>query len=168
MKRCSSCGETKPKNCFHRRSNQKDGLDYYCIECKKRRTQVYLAKPGMIEAAKARAKRWRQANPEKARATHDAWIAKNRDRARQSHKFRLLRHRYGLSRDQYETLMRESGGKCQLCGSDQRLCVDHCHNSSVVRGILCLRCNVAAERFDNVADFATLMVKYLEKHNGPR
>lgn len=166
QKRCASCGLSKPKSEFHVRSRAKDGLSYYCKACAKVRSDEYLSRN--IEANRARARRWREQNPEKAKATHDAWIARNRERAAKSHKFRQLRHRYGLSQDQYESLMRESGGKCQLCGSDQRLCVDHCHKSSVVRGILCLRCNTAIERIEEIPGFSRLAAEYLEKHNEPQ
>lgn len=165
QKICSGCKVSKPLSEFHRRAGQLDGLDYYCKECKRANAEKYLAKPGKIEAAKARAKKWRDENPEKARATHDSWIARNRERYRAANKFRQLRHRYGLEPEEYEALMRESGGKCQLCGSDKRLCVDHCHKSNVVRGILCLRCNTAIERHEVVPDFPRKAAEYLEKHD---
>ena len=166
FKRCVSCNVVKSEDNFHVRAREKDGLAYYCKECTKGRSRKYRSET--VEQNRERARRWRQANPDKARATHDRWIANNRERAAKSHKFRQLRHRYGLSREAYENLMRESGGKCQLCGGEQRLCVDHCHNSSVVRGILCLRCNTAIERFESVPEFPRLAAEYLEKHNEPR
>ena len=164
MKKCSGCKKLKPRGEFTVRSNQADGLDYYCRDCKHARTVRSLQKPENIAANRARARRWRELNPEKAKATHDAWIARNKERASRSAKFRQLRHRYGLSKGEYETLMRESGGKCMLCGSDTRLCVDHCHESNVVRGILCLRCNTAIERIEKIPEFSLKAAEYLKKH----
>lgn len=165
LKRCARCNELKSTADFCVRKREKDGLNYWCRQCTSEIGKKFRSDPINLERARATAKAWRQANPEKARATHDAWIANNRERAATAHKFRQLRHRYGITRSQYENLMRESGGKCQLCRSDKRLCVDHCHESSVVRGILCVLCNTAVERFENVEDFAAKAAEYLEKHN---
>ena len=50
---------------------------------------------------------------------------------------------YGMAPGQYETMLEEQEGKCQIChetrGTD--LVVDHCHDSGVIRGLLCSRCN---------------------------
>lgn len=46
----------------------------------------------------------------------------------------------------YESLLAAQGGKCAMCPAtkDTRgrdLCVDHCHKTGKVRGLLCDRCN---------------------------
>jgi hypothetical protein len=55
----------------------------------------------------------------------------------------------GLTEDQYNELLRKQKGVCAVCktrkpwnkgGSDQ-LCVDHCHKTGKIRGLLCGRCN---------------------------
>jgi hypothetical protein len=163
MKRCAKCGAMRQRSQFHIRNRSKDGLNYYCIPCTKKITLEYNERTR--ERNRERSRAWRLAHPERAKATHGAWIAKNKDRARANHKFRQLRHRYGISKSEYESLMRESGGKCQLCESSVRLCVDHCHKSSVVRGMLCLLCNTAIERLETVPDFIKKAAAYLEKHN---
>jgi len=44
-------------------------------------------------------------------------------------------------------MLREQGGKCLGCGTDQPgakgWCIDHCHKSGKVRALLCNRCNTA-------------------------
>lgn len=47
---------------------------------------------------------------------------------------------YGLSREEYDELI---AGGCSVCGSHERLHVDHSHTTGAVRGILCSPCNVA-------------------------
>ena len=167
-KTCLDCKVAKPISEFHSRTRAWDGLAYYCKMCTLARAAKYRSDPDVAARAKASAKKWREANPEKARATHDRWIRNNKERARQSHKFRLLRSRYGVSRSEYENLMRIAGGVCELCGSGHILSLDHCHQSGLVRGILCMRCNTAMERFDEMPDFPARVVKYLEKHNESR
>lgn len=65
---------------------------------------------------------------------------------------------YGLSRDQYDAMI---AGGCSVCGSHERLHVDHNHATGAVRGILCSPCNVALgylrddpERIDALAAYA--------------
>lgn len=51
---------------------------------------------------------------------------------------------YGITGDDYETLLKAQGGKCAICRvrpKTKRLAVDHDHQSGAVRGLLCSRCN---------------------------
>jgi hypothetical protein len=52
---------------------------------------------------------------------------------------------YGLTRADYEALLAAQGGVCPLCGkrSEKTLCVDHCHETGTIRGLLCRQCNFA-------------------------
>src|SRR5262245_50008280 len=56
-----------------------------------------------------------------------------------------LRRRYGLSPAEYAALLAKQGGACAICRkrSKGRLCVDHCHLTGTVRGLLCRKCNTA-------------------------
>jgi hypothetical protein len=53
--------------------------------------------------------------------------------------------RYGISPAEYDALLAKQGGACAICRkrSKQRLCVDHCHVTGMVRGLLCKECNGA-------------------------
>lgn len=74
-----------------------------------------------------------------------------------------LRKKYGVSEDEFLSLLRESNGQCGICGTKftTETPVDHCHATGVVRGILCRRCNMAIGLFrdDPVLLFAA--AKYL-------
>ena len=59
---------------------------------------------------------------------------------------------YGINEDDYNTLLREQGGRCAICrtlpdqgrsgrGSRYRLCIDHDHATGKIRGLLCSSCN---------------------------
>ena len=65
-----------------------------------------------------------------------------------------LRHRYGIDLPDYERILAEQGGVCAVCKQppskhntrahwNGKLCVDHCHDSEKVRGLLCNDCNLA-------------------------
>lgn len=51
--------------------------------------------------------------------------------------------KYGLTREQYQEMYEAVEGRCQVCFTPQEvLCVDHCHSSGKVRGLLCKKCNL--------------------------
>lgn len=55
--------------------------------------------------------------------------------------------KYGLTGEEYLMLLENCGYRCQICGAPQkkekrgRLCVDHCHTTGKIRGMLCNGCN---------------------------
>ena len=55
-----------------------------------------------------------------------------------------LRHRYGITEDQYAAMLTKQKGVCLICGRpplNRRLSVDHDHRTGRVRGLLCYTCN---------------------------
>ncbi|MCZ0976200.1 endonuclease VII domain-containing protein [Streptomyces albulus] len=63
-------------------------------------------------------------------------------RSKASHEARV-RSTYGLRPGEYDRLFAAQGGRCAICGGarKQRLSVDHCHKTQLVRGLLCRMCN---------------------------
>lgn len=55
-----------------------------------------------------------------------------------------LWHRYKITVEDYDRLLKEQGGGCAICGykpTGRRLSVDHNHKTGKVRGLLCMLCN---------------------------
>jgi hypothetical protein len=66
-----------------------------------------------------------------------------------------MKHKYGVTREQYEEMLRAQDGVCAICRGDQqhttshsggereiaRFCLDHDHATGEVRALLCTRCN---------------------------
>ncbi|MBM0277240.1 endonuclease domain-containing protein, partial [Micromonospora tarensis] len=61
--------------------------------------------------------------------------------------YRNKGRKYGLTQQQYDDLMKAAGHRCQLCGADRDLVIDHCHTSKDVRGVLCRTCNTGLGMF---------------------
>lgn len=68
--------------------------------------------------------------------------------------------KYGLLLEDYEDLLHRQGGVCALCkeppARGKSLCIDHCHDSGRVRGLLCNRCNSLLGGYEALADNAGL------------
>ena len=72
--------------------------------------------------------------------------------------------RYGITKPEFDRRMHEQGGLCPLClvplELDHNTCVDHCHDSLLVRGILCRGCNMVVSRFED-PDYVARVREYL-------
>lgn len=58
-----------------------------------------------------------------------------------------VRWKYGLSAEDFTSLLESQAGKCRICESapldNDVLVVDHDHTTGLVRGLLCRSCNLA-------------------------
>lgn len=59
----------------------------------------------------------------------------------------MFKSKYGITVQQRDAMLAGQGGKCPMCltedpGDYNGWCIDHCHASGKVRGILCRRCNL--------------------------
>jgi hypothetical protein len=79
-----------------------------------------------------RMKRYKELNPEKHRATQE-----NAD----------LQKHYGITTEQRDEMLKSQDYRCAICRSEHsgrkgmNWCVDHCHTTKKVRGVLCHPCN---------------------------
>jgi hypothetical protein len=67
-----------------------------------------------------------------------------------NHRRWRLQKKFGITPEQYDAMFTTQGGVCAICQSPnpkghkfKYLCVDHCHVTKVVRGLLCSSCNTA-------------------------
>jgi hypothetical protein len=90
-------------------------------------------------------------------------------------KRRLNRRRYGLKAygltvDEYQSMLVKQEGNCAICGDSlsdsldslgRGNHVDHCHETGIVRGILCSRCNLGLGHFRNDPHILESAIRYL-------
>ena len=77
-----------------------------------------------------------------------------------------LKSRYGLSVDDYNRLLESQSGCCLLCGVHQDelsypMFVDHNHESGVVRGLLCSKCNFKVGWIETNLNDLDKIIKYI-------
>lgn len=85
---------------------------------------------------------------ERMRINSRRYYRENREKVMAYH----LQKKFGLSAEQYEAMHNEQNGLCAIClrperstrnGVLRKLCVDHCHKTNKIRGLLCKDCNTA-------------------------
>jgi len=79
---------------------------------------------------------------------------------------RYLNNTYGISADEYRSMLSTQGGVCKICGGPpdrSRLFVDHCHVSGLVRGLLCSGCNTGLGGFKDRVESLQSAILYLQK-----
>jgi hypothetical protein len=104
-----------------------------------------------LERNRAAARRYRERHKEEIRERRRRkWQAdpvhreKHRVRDRLFQRKRRFREIYGISLADYDMMFARQGGACAICKrTDLKLCVDHCHLTGEVRGLLCIQCNSA-------------------------
>lgn len=130
-KYCPGCQKTKNVRNFHKHKNKPDGLASWCKEC-----------------ANGNSRRWAKSNKERRARVGQTYYEQNKDKV----KAKRIEREYGLSPDEHKRMKKEQNNLCKLCGKPetgingtsgevQELCVDHCHETGKVRGLLCRRCN---------------------------
>lgn len=74
-----------------------------------------------------------------------------------------LSTRYGITPEQVDAMRSAQSGVCGICVLPmKRECIDHCHTTGKVRGLLCHRCNITLHALEN-ADYHAKALAYLER-----
>lgn len=141
MKVCTKCNVDKELSEFQNRKDQLDGKAFWCKSC----TQDY--------------DKQRNSLPERIRSKRNA----------------SLKKLYGITLEEAEEILASQYGVCAICkgnvvwsskseNKNQSACVDHCHETGVVRGILCNSCNRGLGFFKDDAEALEIAAGYLRNH----
>lgn len=81
--------------------------------------------------------------------------------------------RYGITLEEYDTMLAEQNFVCAICknpesmkhksGRFYNLSIDHDHDTSIVRGLLCRNCNVGLGNFSDDIEKLSAAITYLSK-----
>lgn len=139
-KTCRNCNLNKPVNAFYKRRQNKGGFRTECKAC-----HAVAGQKSYIDN----------------KAYRDL-----------AHSERNLIANYGLDLIAWEALFAKQKGVCAICeqpeikfnnksGRTQKLCVDHNHETNIVRGLLCNRCNRVLGLVKEDSGILNRMIQYV-------
>lgn len=85
-------------------------------------------------------RKWQKNNKDKIKIATKRYYENNKNKVL----FSAIERKYGITEVQYKEMMNNQKGVCFTCGETngkKKLVVDHCHNTSKIRGLLCDSCN---------------------------
>lgn len=141
-KACSRCKRVLPASEFYPHRRMASGLQSHCRKC---------------------ARAWHHERPDYVRAKNASYKSANPTYG--TDRQRIVK--YGVSPGSFKEMVAAQGGKC--CGCQRGLnslkaCVDHCHATNRVRGILCDDCNRTLGAVRDEPDTLRRLASYLEAH----
>lgn len=84
-----------------------------------------------------------------------------------------LRKKYGITPEQWDSMLLEQDLRCAICRVmfrdapySGRICVDHCHKTNRVRGLLCVDCNHGLGKFKDDTALLLRAMQYLDGGSG--
>lgn len=163
MRTCSKCHAEKQLEQFSRSRIAKDGYHTWCKPCKAAASREWFAANRERLLAEDRAEYAADGSRERAQARQ--WHRDNRNRSLESKRAWKLSN-YGLTTEQYDQMLAAQQGKCAICGGTGRgkkrdLAVDHCHQTHMIRGLLCHHCNVGIGHFLDSPELLVAAARYL-------
>jgi hypothetical protein len=187
---CASCGDSKPGNgrkhfTIILRGQHRTGVKLLCASCANtlsatQRSPYRIADDGTLEklctgcktqlSILAFYKRDNGKLSSKCRTclTNDSKETVSRESRRERNRRKNLK-RYGITVEQYDTLLAKQGGGCAICGAKEPgrkaakyFNVDHEHVGGKVRGLLCHSCNLAIGHLKDRSELCRNAAQYLE------
>lgn len=83
-----------------------------------------------------------------------------------------LKYKYGITTEERDAILQEQEGLCGCCGKEistdrhseqKKACVDHCHDTKQIRGLLCHSCNMGIGKLGDNLEGVVKAARYLEK-----
>lgn len=147
MKTCTKCNLKKELADFSKCKKHLDGLRYECKACQKLDTIKYRKKKSVKKRRAEKEREYRKKDPLNNKDIH-------------------LRSKYGISINDYNKMYTKQSGCCKICGVHQSdlkksLCVDHCHDTLNIRGLLCDKCNRVLGVIKDSVEMCDKLKKYL-------
>lgn len=127
------------------------------LDAYRKRKSEYARTPEQREKRRLYMQKWREQNRERHNelANQSYHRNKNKPERKQAVHRRHLRYKYGLTQQDYDDLLASQNGVCAICGKPpgkRRLHIDHCHQTELIRGLLCTGCNTRLGWFERYGE----------------
>lgn len=176
---CSSCGVDKPatKDFFYPRNDARKPFRSLCKVCASEKRKLYK------KNNRDKTHQYYENNKDHINKKNKEWSTENRDSFlankrqyyednKSTFKEYWLNRTFNMTQQDYDCMLLLQGGSCAICkeketavnksGSVKRLAVDHDHQTGVIRGLLCHRCNLALGHFKDSTSILLAAISYLE------
>ena len=180
QKFCGGCGLKKPQSEFGKHSLKTCGLQAHCKKCCSAQHKKWRAANTAKVVGYAKIHRPRETQRIRSEPAYKAKVmaAKRKyleslppeKKKEMTRKHRLCR-KYGITLGDFDSMLATQGGRCAICRKlpeetrRKQLCVDHCHVTGKVRGLLCVACNLAIGRLGDNVEGLRVALLYLEGKN---
>lgn len=89
--------------------------------------------------------------------------------------YNQIKAKYGITKTDYLNLLQQQDNKCAVCGDEEKvlnnwdktqtrnLAIDHCHDTGIIRGLLCYRCNTTLGKVEDSPLLLRNLANYLER-----
>ena len=149
---CIHTGELQNLSNFSKDKNKKDGYSSNCKDCDK---QYYINNQ---EQRKEYSRDFYKNNREKVIKSRK----RSKDKNKKTYRKRVLINKYNLSEELAQKYLNEEM-ICEVCGSCEKVVVDHCHTTGIYRGSLCQRCNISLGNMKENSENIENLKIYAEK-----
>lgn len=181
LKVCRKCEQQLPVSVFTARAGAPDGLRNDCTPCRSAHGRIKKGRPTPGEVVSRDCRICGVSFDQVATGSRLGWICPDCRRERQLEAMRVTMRRkniekYGVTLDQFNSMLSAQGGKCAICdatepGGQGRWVIDHDHAccpgkgscGECVRGLLCNACNVGLGMFKDDPDLIRVGAEYLER-----
>lgn len=158
MKTCSKCGIEKQESEFY--PVKKGRSRTWCKECERTYQRELYRDPAKV---KARSENWAK--------KYQKCYSKKRKEDRERFYVYELKHKYGLSQEEAERLLKTNGKHCAICGIDfnsktalTRRNFDHCHITGKPGTFICSRCNTVLGLVQDSGELLGKLKEYIERY----
>jgi hypothetical protein len=169
-KKCRRCGGSFLHDYFYRDKNRKDGRHPWCKICISDKNKTYRETVKTQQKCVPNEKFCLACSTTKsaknfaeAHTNLDGLYTYCNDCKNNRAKATRYRRAYGFSIEQAKNLAMNDVQNCEICGILGKVVVDHCHQTSVVRGFLCNSCNMVLGFAKDSTDTLQKAIQYLER-----
>ena len=111
--------------------------------------------------------KWYRKNKKQANIKSREWYNKNKETELVKRWTRSIFRKFSLTVEQYYEMEKAQNYKCACCGTDKpgiktkRWHIDHCHDTGIIRGLLCHGCNLGIGHFKDNPEELQKAISYL-------
>jgi len=159
---CTKCKQEKSIDVFYKNASQGDGLHNECKIC----ADTYKKQHQKNNPTKYSeySRKYRQNNLEKSKESQRKYRTKHAE----SMLNKSFKYRFNITLDDYNKMSEKQNGVCAICGEvngkGRRLAVDHNHITGEIRGLLCMKCNVAVGKWGEDMQLFEKTLSYLKEN----